>query len=633
MKIKILKVINIIIYVAFFLGLLRYFDLNPIALPPPKEKEKPGVPILKDNESDFLLLIDLKNIQKAAAENNFYRNDWSYAWLNTLEQEVGFYSVMEPSMLTKERVLSRRVVVISKSAEGTVSSEMISQFVRRGGVVILELPSGRWQDVTGYQLDSYRLKAKKITYIDQDYLPAPFDEILKQMPLNTFLYRIADKGQDVKVIMEMDNHPAVCLRSLGKGLVIGINFDYGLQLVSIQQGIPSADYRVVKKYRNQLYPEIPQPDDLVGDDRLLTNFYPYADILERMLFVIINKHQPIVKWWYFPEIYDGAFIMTHDEDSFGDKSTYMTDYEVSIDATSTFFIVPDRITEQGLEKMLSQGIDVQLHWDRTQRNRRLFGLIGLWRIRPFTRLYNLEEQIQQLLLRLPKGYKILGNRNHFLVWEGDYTQTFRILYAHNILLDSTYGPDNPYYGYLFGTGLPFYPVDKNGLIIPVVEIPFLDMDGNRIKNNKLIFEGGTMKRLISDSREEFHETIVLIFHPHGMALYPSVDWFRGWLNIYNYARRNNHWVTNLRLYLKFLRDRSQSVVHSEFKNNVLSIMMDSKRDKLTLSIPIFTKTTELQDIKLDGNKVTQYRKVRNLTERILVPIPKGRHLVQVTYGA
>jgi len=360
------------------------------------------------------------------------------------------------------------------------------------------------------------------------------------------------------------------------------------------------------------------------------NFYPYADILERMLFNIIDSYQPTVRWWYFPRTYDGAFIMTHDEESFGDKSTYMSDYEESIGATSTFFMISDEITKNAIGRMLSQGIDVQLHWDRTRRNPNLFNYIGFWRIRPFKRPYGLKEQMRQLQSKISDGH-ISENRNHFLVWEGDYTQTFRILYAHNFLLDSTYGPDTPFYGYLFGTGMPFYPIDKNGLIIPVVEVPFLDMDGLRIENGKRSFDGQPMKKLIVDSKNLFHETLVFIFHTIGMACYPSVPYFLAWLNIYDYAREHNHWITNFKEYLSFHNSRIQSSISSKYESNVLTVLFNAENDSLSLVIPTSTRGKKFSGVRLDGGVLSPQGCRKMNSTWILVRVPKGSHRLQVDY--
>lgn len=626
-------VLTILTYIAY--SLFMDYAEGQIKLPYSKEKEKPGIPIIKDNQSDFLLVISLENIKKAASLKNFYKNDWSYAWVNTLEQEVGYYSVLTPSMLTTKKVLSRRAIIISKSAINSILPRIqkdIESFIKKGGVLILEMPGDTWHKITGFKLKNEYHKGNRITFISSDYLQEPYNQILKEMPVYTFCQELSEKSEDVQTLLEIDNSPAICLRQLGEGLAISLNFDYGLQLVSIQQGIPSSDYQVTLKNRNNIWPWVPQPDDLVGNDKLLNNYYPYADIFERFLMNIIKKYQPMPTWWYFPEKYDGAFIMTHDEDRFGDKSLYMTDYEKSIGATSTMFIEIETITKEALNKMISSGIDVQLHWDRM---RELGREIGIWKFKPIKKPYGLGKQIKLLSSRIGNNYDIIANRNHFLTWRGDYTQTFRILHQHNIKIDSTYGGDAPFFGYLFGTGSFFYPIDTNGLIIPILEVPFLDMDGThdiQIKDGKwkFIFEDQFMKRALADSKEKFHQTIVVLFHPHGVKN-PRVEWFTGWMNIFEFARQNNHWITNFKKYYQFVENRAKSEIRSVLNANTLTAELNVLESNLTITIPKYYGKKQVKTVELD-KKLVSYQEIRNQgTVHILVSIPKGKHFLEVNY--
>ena len=64
--------------------------------------------------------------------------------MNTLEQEVGFYSVIDPFIFTEDRIVSRQVMIISKSVVESISSDTrddIRKFDPQGGILILEYPA------------------------------------------------------------------------------------------------------------------------------------------------------------------------------------------------------------------------------------------------------------------------------------------------------------------------------------------------------------------------------------------------------------------------------------------------------------------------------------------------------------
>ena len=101
-----------------------------------------GVPYIKKKYSDFLLIVSLKGITESSKNKNFELQDWSNAWINTLMQEAGAFSVIDIEEANKKQILSRRVIILSKSATKCIDQRILGTleiFVEKGGVLLLDL--------------------------------------------------------------------------------------------------------------------------------------------------------------------------------------------------------------------------------------------------------------------------------------------------------------------------------------------------------------------------------------------------------------------------------------------------------------------------------------------------------------
>ncbi|MGD8377769.1 MAG: hypothetical protein PVF68_16675, partial [Acidobacteriota bacterium] len=334
----------------------------------------------------------------------------------------------------------------------------------------------------------------------------------------------------------------------GRGAVTRLQVCGGRLLQSLQQGRPEEDFRVRERGGAT---GLRTPVDLAVLPPELADV-PVADLLERRVLDVAFGGRTLLGLWHVPDGLPGAYLPSHDEEGYGDRTLFQADHERTEEARSTFFIIPGAMTPAALSSLCADGFDVGLHWDRgypePERER-----LGIGRFRPFWRKRTLEDQLRKLRGLLPAGCGIAGNRNHGLLWSTDYAGVLERLAANGLAYDATYGPDGDRYGYVFGTALPFRPLDDRGLPLPLLEIPFHFQDDER-------FEGDFLRRLLTDAAERYHGGIGLLAHPTTMGYRPSVDRFDAWVESYRVARELGLWTGTQAALASFWVRRAESSV-------------------------------------------------------------------------
>ena len=599
-----------------FTGVLALMAINLLAfmIATRKEtilsKEVSSKNILSNKKSDFLLAISLDEIEKSSKKHKFSEQDWSCSWINTLMQETGTYRVMDIDNLRKKDIFSARAVILSRSASRRVSEaqkDNFKEFAVKGGVLILEQPPNKLNEISGAVVSDKMIIPKSLTFVDNDYRDY-FN--LKKIPLNTNMFKLSGREESAKVLMSFDNFPAILKYKLGKGLSVTLTFDFGMQITSMQQGRPAEDYSVEDKTS---FKDLIESQDLILSKVMEHNDFPFADMLEKFVFRIAMEFQPIPALWCSKGKYAGTFIMTHDEDYYGDKIKYMIDHEKSIKATSTFFITPSpRITKKAAKEFFEVS-NFALHWDKMKSS--LFFMLGF----PCSNEDELNRQIN--LLESNYGRKITSNRNHFLKWDTHYTNVFRALCKNGIKLDSTYGP-NYGRGYLFGTNFAFFPMETNGMPMPILELPFQVQE---------LFGGVTLsyvKSLFRANCENYHGALVFSFHPQhsheGSRARPI------WKESYRLAKQSGHWITNLGEFYDFWKKRHDAVMHSSLSNNKLNISIQSAGQTIMVQEKYMAK--KIKAIKIDRMDIRADKSVSVMGLRFsLIIVPSGMHRIEVSY--
>lgn len=571
----------------------------------------------------------------------FARMDWGFAWLNVLEQELGHATCVATTDLAGIDLSRCEIIVVSRKSSAEMDGGLrsrLSTWLNRGGVLILDRPATEAQGLAGVKLAAESVPAQRFTAIAYPRLATargatPGSDVagsewIHDCPAPTVVFPLEGGVDAVETVLEIDGAPAVVERRVGRGMVQTFAFDLPRWLVAIQQGTPATDeYRVEKRFG--WYEWLLEPEDIVCDDRLLDNAMPFADLLEDFLADRWTQAVPRARFWRFPADRDGAFLMTHDEDLQGGEATaFLAEHEAAIGATSTFFLIPNRRMWETWKEPRDwfawyeeRGSDLQLHWNVLPMP------IGFWKIEPMKLRYRLPQQIEILSREIEPP---IANRTHYLIIGDHFTESFRLLTGNDIRWDTTFGPNRGGRGYLFGTGLPYRPLDTNGYPFDLREVPFVTQED----------WGGAspefMDRLLRESQAFTHQVIIPIFHPHLITLEPEGAEF--WRGTYEAARRSNHWITNFIEWDAFWQARLDSRCRSTFLASAsgtggkLEVDVDVVGRDLAVQVPASIDGVPLRSVAVDG-KTIESRVVATVAGRYhLVPVTRDSRRVSASYA-
>jgi hypothetical protein len=271
-----------------------------------------------------------------------------------------------------------------------------------------------------------------------------------------------------------------------------------------------------------------------------------------------------------------------------------------------------------LRQLNEKKAEVGLHWNRFQRPR-----LKLRSFKFGMHEESLEKQVAFLEREL--GQPIRLNRNHYLALGHFYDEHFKSLQAQGLLFDSTYGPNQGGKGYLFGTGYPYYGMTWDGSATGVLELPFLTQE----------MWGGAdldfLRRLILESDENFHQCVVMNFHPHYSIRHEEGQ--ETWLGSLRFAKERQQWTPTMGEFFEFFEQRGKSVLQSRFSDNTLEISVESMAETSALSFPNqISGGRRFLRAEMDGVEVTSRQILNGWFEEMLVPVSKGIHRIRVIYG-
>ena len=535
----------------------------------------------------------------------FSAGDWSWSWINFLQQEVGPYTVTSSAVAPgAEAVLA----VLPRSVAGVPPSGWRS-WVEAGGVLIVECPGAAWAGDLGTTAATSGLEMHEVmSPLLTDRLRVALDSCKTADPVGEI---IAEDG---------DGHALLWRRRIGAGALLGLGFDLGRSLLAMQQGVPADDLSLENRFPDR-HRTLLQTSDLVWHESFLRSDDPFADRLERLVGLAVDEITPRPRLWHLPGAAAGVFVMSHDDEGFGDRSRWMTEHEARLGVSSTSLFMPGhRLTPEGVEAMAADGSEIGLHWNRVEAAGAPFDAGGLPGLPWSRRAHSLAEQADWLRERLP-GADIVSARTHYLIWGPDYGSGFRALAAQGISIDSSYGVDFGERGYLFGTGGPFQALDRNGLPLPVWEVPHLMAEDLEATPEWL-------EEILLASRDDRHQVITVLFHPGNMDWRPSVGLYRFWKQSYLQAQRYDHPILTLAQVVGHHQRRIAGDVRLQRLDSRLRITVRAEGPGHALALPASLGGRSLQ---------VQHAEVRRVREEgrdtILVPVPPGISSVEVILGS
>lgn len=585
-------------------------------------------------EGDILLL--LPNTPAAEA-TNFSELDCSYGWFNSLWQEFGSFATALARQLSPELLAGRSVVIVPRRVAESMPQAGINAlltFAKNGGQVVVEYPVEGWEMLTRVSTSGKTVHATRITSIEGMSVHGPTREHLVDVPLTGRLLPTASAPEypHGPVLLEIEEQPGLLVHEQGSGFVYTLLIDFGCTVTAMHQGLPDRDMNFGQP---DAADELPT-EQRVANERMLKSHVPYADLLKHALFQRFSLARPTPRLWPFPGTHAGALLVGHSTADMTRAALGYADWARKQQGVSTIFVAPDRLTPTQAKVARQTGAEIGLLWVNGSRREPAVETIGVGAIRPVARELSLTQQINLLQANLGDDNNIRVARTEATLWHNDWSTTFKQLAAASIRLDHSFGPSSPEnFGYLFGTGMPYYPIDDRGLPMPLLEQPFV-LNGASISPQRL-------KRMLSNSQSHFHQALAINLPADAMRREPAPGILLGFRDAFDMARTHNHWITTNTDFVDFLSARRQSVLTSQWNYelrrltitaNIIGAALPTMKTGAVPGIA-FPRQFEGEDIVrvLHNGKEIPLRKLStsgpNL-ERIL-DVPPGRHTIQVFY--
>ena len=581
-------------------------------------------------DADVTLFVSGEAIAASAAAGTFDALDLSWGWAATLAQEVGPFRVRDLSQGVPAVADATPLAIWTRSAGAATdgsSAAALAALVEGGALVVLDRPGPSLYPLAGFRPGTAppheAAPASGLSAAPDGPLGPAEAAALARLDV-PFRLLTGEPSPDAEVVLRSGNRPAALRRRVGAGTVVTLLFDCARLVTSLQQGIPAPDLGVANRYPGRLAARV-ESNDLVASASLLDNDVPYADLLERLVLGLVEEVRPLPAWWGYPGGAAGAFLMTHDDEGFGNRARRMTRHDAEIDVVSTTFFLPSEgLTPDGLAAMRKDGTEAGIHWNRTGGNGARDDIyLGPLRVLRVER--SLTKQVTWLRILLPDRVPVRASRVHLLAWGPTWAETFRELAAASIAIDSTYGVDPGSRGYLFGTGRPFRPLDEQGLPLPLLEIPHL------VSEDPGGFDAGYLRGLLDASRASYHQAITVRARSDATAGKPSVAAYHQWRGAYELAREMDHRLMTAGGTADFEAARAGSSLRSEWDGGVLWVTGSPSRGDLSLVLPREAAGRTLAAVRGPGGPLALRETHRMGRAAVLLPAAPGPLEVEAVY--
>jgi len=584
-------------------------------------------------EGDTLVLLP---DSPAADATNLDELDCSYFWFNALWREYGSFATALTRDLSPEILAGRHVVFVPARVTRSMPPagvQLLSDFVRDGGQLVLELPTESWSTISGVLGDRKGgARAQKVTSVDGLNVHGPLRQHLTGIPLRGQLISSPplDPYPAGPMIMEVDSQPGWLQIDHGAGRVHSLLFNFACSLAALQQGTPTKDMHFAGT------PDALIPTSSRANSSMMQAEAPAADLLTRALLERLNELRPLPRLWLFPSTFSGALMMTHAAP--GDPRAAFGFAEAAAHAggTSTVFAASDRFTPTHAAIGDELHVETGLFWVRGHTRPKVVDPTGVGGFSPVSQELSLDAQFMRLNLNLPAERALRVARVEQSLWSNDWDTTFKEMAASRVRMDSSFGPTEPeQFGYLFGSGFPFYPIDLRGLPLPLLEQPYL-IHADGITRSRLV-------GLLENSSSLFHQPIVISLPADAMRTNPSPGILLAFRDVFGFAKKYDHWVTNLGEFLDFLASRRKSILTSRWNSEerLLTITLNligtpsktiEKGAFAGLAVPRTFGGQEVESVLIDEVNIPLREVATNgaNTDRI-IRVPGGRHTIEVRY--
>lgn len=572
-------------------------------------EESEGIEIARESQADIIIVIDYNAIRRSGPD--FEQRDWSAAWINLVEQEMGPVTVATPQSLSHKVLSDARIVILTSSVSAQINSSLMSRLrehVESGKLLVMERPQGVLREEWAADGRAGARRAQHITFsLD---LAEPYATELQQMPLSTEFIGSTRAAPQSTTLLSIDGAPVIYARDVGEGHVITVDFDLGEQLVTMQQGRPNAKMKVRASNPGEDGSLPPKTHDLVMDERLIGASSPYADMLERfVMHGAILRYMPAPTLWYYPDGAYGVVVAVHEDSSLGNRGGWMLDHESSQKALSSLLTSVDSgLTASGAATIHRKGGDIGLLWRMEGTPSEQLEPLGVSGFKPIARPITIKRQISELKETLPINY-VRTVRSMDGWWSERWSAPFSQLAKQGLRMDLSYEVPRTS-GYAWGTGLPFLVMSEEGIPYGVREMPVVYPDR--------VVEGADFLAMLEASQQGHHMAMAVSLSPSSFASYPDLERFNNWLDLFTHIKERGHVMTSAYNLDTYLRSRRASSLRSR-------VVRDARLPSDSNSLPTLQEEA-LQKIKdKKKGKEGKTKKKTSTTTRA--------HLMRVTVEA
>ncbi|TVR02527.1 MAG: hypothetical protein EA398_07280 [Deltaproteobacteria bacterium] len=626
------------------LGGLQFRDRPVIRSPQPDAAARAPGP---DHGTGDVAIV----LPSEAHANSLEQLTFDQAWLNAVESEIGTASTIPALALRGDRLQEHGWIIVPRKAGAELDASQIQaldQWTRRGGVLLLEQPEGPWGDLIGIHPAGTGLRTtRRFTAFDGAISRGDIREDILQMPLRTTLAPFQPphlaRGRDYRVLLEVDGLPGVVAIPRDDGLILLILFHHARAATVTRQGLPDNSFLLPARDADDV-PLWTRARDSVADEALLQNHIPFVDLLERNLLYLADSHRPVGRIWQYPGQRRGALIATHSEGGIGARAEYLAEWERRNEVRASYFVRHGSLDHAALIRMGRRGADLHVELVPSVHPGAPQHRWQLGRFSPIRRPMNLQAQLDLLRDDLHPYGPPRASRVADSLRPVGYFDLWRFVQATGLHVDSTLGPaphpDEEAWGYLFGTGRPFRPIDQSGNRFQVLALP------HQATDISAGYTLGRLRRLTVDAAEKYHATIVVDWRANTMIDRPDWDVIEGWRNIFSLAESQDLWVTTMSEYLDFLDMRRRSSASSSFDpaSRTLTIRArtagperydgDVAQISPSISFPVRHEGRPVDTVTLNGMEISS----ADLTmtgDRILflLPVPPGDHEIRITWAS
>lgn len=631
--------------VIFILALLLgagafYIDRHPITFGSGDQDRAVGTERAGTEIGDVLLI--LPSVPRVG--DSFDELDFSASWHNILSQEFGAYRTVKLGDFSHAALQDASLIVVPTAVSRQVTAQQVvtmESYINGGGRVLVEMPTANWESLVALPVDSTEIRpTRRITAFDGALVRGDLRDDVIQTPFRTVMGPIqaasARNIDGLEILLEVDGLPGLTRRGHGRGEVLTLYFDLARAITAIQQGMPASDWDITRPSAT-LPAGLTRTSCLVGDGRLRESPVPSADLLEQNILNAVTTGRPTPRVWRFPGTHSGAFVMTHSGIPNAHAGRFMTSWETSSGVTSTVFRHSRDLSDLP-ERLQSASGALLVPLESSHAPHDDWGIFGF---NPFRTELGFQGQLEAISALSNNTPDLTVTRLAEGLWSPEYGQTFQELTSLGVDIDSSYGPTfeptelDAVNGYTFGTGLPFSPLDRNGLLLDILEIPYVLHDG-------LSFDTAWSSQLIDEAGRAYNELIVAEWRSGTMFSDPRAEIVMAWKDSFSQAAIRGLWVTDLVSFGRFWRTRSELRIRSTFNASERRLEMTAEVPEGFLLLDESVRPSIAFEAFFDGRPIE--RVTRNGQDipfaelgrsadgvfHIFAP-DQGRHQIEVSY--